>query len=258
MVEGFVGRPGAGKTLSMVHQAFRLKKLGKRKIYANIPLVDKRVRKTREYFFFGKVSVSPRSKTGYGSSWADGHVNAIEEILLLDNATILLDEVHMWMPSTDWGKIPFEVRLFLAQQRKEGIDIWWTAQAQARVFNVIRELTACLWRCQRYGGLSILRGCDPEDREDMGKRVMWIGPDTWNFYDTSYMVGSGDGKSRQAGVGRNQRYAESAEVLGMQAEGAQASTGWVRYENDLGYVRYRRDDKQRPQLEMIDGGRRTG
>lgn len=204
MVEGYTGRPGSGKTSTMVARAWKAKERGRR-ILANIPLVDNRKRRTREYWFFGRLSISPADERTYGKPWSDGLVTSIEEIIHADNALILLDEVHMWLGSDAWKSIGFEVRQFLAQQRKEGVDIWWTAQSAGRVFNVIRELTATSWSCQRYGPLTQLIGTDPETKEAMGKRWLMQSPEVWALYNTTFKVG--DGRGTAGTLGTNERYA---------------------------------------------------
>jgi hypothetical protein len=234
-VEGYSGRPGAGKTCTMVARAFAAKKRGRR-VFANIPLVDNRLVAEREYFFFGNKSIVPANARTYGRSWSDGQLNSLAEVMELDNALILLDEVHLWVPSTEWKSIPLDFRMFLAQQRKDGIDIWWTAQHEARVFNVIRELTWILWRCERYGPVSYMRGKDPESGEDYGSRYVWMGPDVWGLYDTTFKVGDVDGHI----VGRSgltERYRQVARAHNMEL------VEWVvrRYEFAGGFVRYRRE-----------------
>jgi hypothetical protein len=187
VVEGYTGRPGAGKTCSMVWAAWRLHKRGRR-IRSNIPLEDRR----------------PGSKT-FGQEWTDGpRLRTLAEAMQEDNCLILLDEIHVWAPSQEWDKIPPEMKIWLAQHRKNGLDIWYTSQSSARVYNVIRELTATCWSAKRYGPLTVLEGIDPESKEKMGRRYQIISPQVYNLYDTAFMVGTADG--RGAGRGQARRY----------------------------------------------------
>jgi hypothetical protein len=188
----------------MTAWAWALKRRGRR-VFSNYPLIDKRKKRTKEYFFFGAVSVSPRSPGTYGESWADGRLKTMADVLEQDNALLLLDEVHLWLPSHEWQEIGFEVRQYLSLQRKDGVDIFWSAQSDTRVFKQVRELTATLWHCQRYGPWASLKGVDPESREDFGKKVIWMGPDIWDLYDTAYKVGSATGEGQ--GYGKSARYA---------------------------------------------------
>lgn len=203
MIEGYEGRPGAGKTLTMVSRAFRLKERG-RSVYSNIPLVDYRTTQRRRHFFFGEKYTTACNAETYGKPWTDGPVlQSLDETLSLDNALILLDEVHMWVGSDQWKEVPFEVRQMLAQQRKDGLDIWWTAQSNARVFNVIRELTATLWSCQRFGPMIVLLGRDPMTKESYGKRFVPVAANHYQLYNSWFKVG--DGKGSEGTVGKSER-----------------------------------------------------
>jgi hypothetical protein len=203
MVEGYEGRPGAGKSAAMVSRAFKLKERGRR-VYANIPLMDRRLQKRRN-FFFGTYSIGPVNEATFGKSWADGMISSLSECFDLDNALILLDEVHMWMNSADWKDIPWFARRGLAQQRKHGLDFWWTAQDAARVYNVLRELTATLYTVERFGGVSVLTARDPANNKVLGKSYLNLGPQVYHLYDSEFEVGSADGG--EAGRrGHNARY----------------------------------------------------
>lgn len=227
MVEGYHGRPGAGKTAAMVAAAWALKKRG-RAVFANIPLIDRREKASREFWFFGKLSIRPQDERTYGKPWADGFLTCLDDALKLDNALVLVDEVHMWMPSTAWQAIEFDVRRYLAQQRKWGLDIWWTAQSNAQVFNEIRRLTATLWSCERWGRLSVLKGSDPDNKADLGKKYLYLTPDIWNLYDTEYVVG--DRKGETAGTyGKNLRYHREVKPVRQLRRYSHPQTGWVGY-----------------------------
>jgi len=114
MIRGYFGLPGSGKTYSMVRD-IQYEGRGKR-IYSNF-----------------KIDV-PNAK----------------EIILLDkpidlkkchDGIVLLDEAGLWLPSFIWKKIPEDLIWKLAQVRKAGLDLWYTAQNPARVVKVLRELT---------------------------------------------------------------------------------------------------------------------
>lgn len=204
MICGYTGLFGGGKTLNMVRDAYHEKQRG-RAVYANIPLPDWRIRRTRQYWFFGAYSVQPMCERTYGQSWADGYVEKLEDVLKLDNALVLLDEVHMWMHATEWRNVSFEVRRFIAQQRKFGVDLWWTAQRAAGVFNEMRELTTMIYECRRYGTLSLLDVVDPIAKARMGRKWRMIGPQYWELFESEFYVGNATGT--QAGEkGHNARY----------------------------------------------------
>lgn len=236
MVEGYVGRPGTGKTALCTWRAWHAKRAGK-PVYANVPLIDTRVKRPRRYWGFGpRLQAVPVDPDGYGKMWADGMLKDLREVLALDNALVLLDEVHMWLPSTEWTSLPFEVRRYLAQQRKRGIDIWWTAQANARVLNVVRELTACLHQLRRLGPVIICDAEDPESKESYGRTYHLIGRHVWDLYNTEYEVGSADGE-QEGRIGLNLRYEKQRQALAREDAKAQGRRVY-RIEHPDGWVSY--------------------
>jgi hypothetical protein len=209
-------------------------------VYANIPLVDRRIRDARKYYFFGPqwLTVSPN----YGESWADGLIEKMSDLEAIDNGIILLDEVHMWAPSTDWQSIPWQFRQQLAQQRKDGIDIWWTAQSSARVFNVIRELTSLCYECERYASLIKMELKCPLTGESYGKKYLSVSQDLIRLYDTRYMVGSGDGTVKGR-LGKTRKYVDELEAR-LQEQNRKKPPAYAylrRVELADGTVRYERD-----------------
>lgn len=171
MVEGYVGRPGSGKSYSMISRALReAKRKGhKAELFSNIPLVG--VRYTL--------------------------IESFDELDGCTSGTVLLDELGLWMSSRDSMKLPAGVRAFLAQHRKLGLDLYWTAQHENRVDTIIRELTSILWKCSKWPFGIVMRGIDPFDPEQKYgfKREKWS-PEVFAAYDTAWMIGnpkSGEG-----------------------------------------------------------------
>jgi hypothetical protein len=199
MVYGYTGLPGSAKTLSVVAHLWQLKQKG-RKVFANIPLIDRREKVTREYHFFGRYRVGPRNERTYGRSWGDGFLVSLDEMLRCRDGEILLDEVHTWAGAHAWQKIPDTVRSYLSMQRKDGVNVHWTAQDEQRVFNQIRELTGQMWDCQRYGPWSVQECMNLRKGKKMGKRVFTIGPQWWDLFMTAFVIGNKDGKGGRAGA----------------------------------------------------------
>lgn len=204
MVEGATGLPGQGKTLGMVRRAWDAKTKQGRRIYSNIPLTDRRITERQQWFFFG-----PRllvKSPNYGESWADGKIGTLREVFDLDDAVVFLDEVHLWVGSHKWQEVPEEFRIYISQQRKDGVDIWWTAQGLARVHNHLRELTQYQYKCERWAGFVRMKRCDPNDpTQDYGTLWMPVSPVHYRLYDTRFKVGSADGSIAE-GWGVNKKY----------------------------------------------------
>jgi hypothetical protein len=63
------------------------------------------------------------------------------DLVGLEDALVLLDELNLWMPSRVWARMPGQLLWKWAQVRKHGLDIWYTSQHIKRVDKVVRELT---------------------------------------------------------------------------------------------------------------------
>lgn len=136
MIEGYIGVPGAGKTLSMTVRAFK-----ERKLYDEII--------TNYTLKFPKNS--PPIK----------HFTDAESLLrLLGNALdnrdgkrrlVLIDEVHLIFDARAWSKVPMEFLRILAQPRKASLDMLYTAQHESQVEKRLRVVTNYLHLCQSWG-----------------------------------------------------------------------------------------------------------
>jgi len=66
--------------------------------------------------------------------------------------TVVLDELNLWAPSRFWSKMGIGVLNRWAYVRKDGMEIVWTAQHEARIDKVAREVTDFIWTCSSAGG----------------------------------------------------------------------------------------------------------
>lgn len=122
MITGIVGLPGDGKTLLGVK--FLLDDMAEgRKVYANF---------------------SSRKQRWDRVSWS--------KVMQLMNATVLIDEAHMWFPARSSLRETTKHELAIFQQhRKGGLNFIWTAQHEDRIDVALRELTAFVYQCRRFG-----------------------------------------------------------------------------------------------------------
>ena len=117
MVEGYLGLPGAGKTFSAVRETVHRRKRNPHlRVYSNMSM----------------------DLPGDGEFIK---LEGWEELLDAHDGLVILDEINLWMPSRAWAKLPGPLLWKWAQVRKSGLDIIWTAQHQARVDKLVRELT---------------------------------------------------------------------------------------------------------------------
>jgi hypothetical protein len=72
--------------------------------------------------------------------------------------TVLIDELNLWAPSRLWEKLGLGVLQRWAYARKDGLDIVWSAQHEARIDKVAREVTEGIWTNAAMGGSVRIRG----------------------------------------------------------------------------------------------------
>jgi zonular occludens toxin Zot len=71
--------------------------------------------------------------------------------------TVVIDELNLWAPSRFWEKLGIGVLNRWAYVRKDGMHIVWTAQHEARIDKVAREVTDFIWSCRAFGGVFTFR-----------------------------------------------------------------------------------------------------
>lgn len=118
MIEGYVGKPGAGKTYAMTARALRELKAGHR-VFAN-------------YHIEGAESFAP------------------EDLLDLPPGFIVLDEAHLWLSSRSFHKLPHSWLVKLSQTRKSGWHLLWSAQHPSRADKALRDVTHLLHWCHSW------------------------------------------------------------------------------------------------------------
>lgn len=120
MIEGYVGRPGSGKSYTLTERAMELADRG-RQVFANYPI-------------------------NHPNCW----MFAPEQLLDLPPGVIVIDEAHLWFPARMSLKLPPSWLAMLSQTRKNGWDLLWCAQHESRVDRVIRDITSWQWLCTAW------------------------------------------------------------------------------------------------------------
>lgn len=127
MIYAYVGLPGTGKTLSMIHAIAPRVKAGVR-VYTNTPF-EIRGSKNQPIYLPNK------------------------ELLLMfqkeRNATFLIDEGHIVFRAYSWGKIDYSFLDKFGQGRKLNLDLFLTAQRFTHILARLRELTNYVIVCKR-------------------------------------------------------------------------------------------------------------
>lgn len=187
MIKGCIGRGGAGKSFYTVGELHKLFRKGA-EIISNTPLIDLRVRHIIAPN--GRYMPVPVDPIMFGHSWASAYIMRFAEIYDLTNCEVLVDELGVWAPASEWQSMPSNVKQFLAQDRKEGVNVHWTARTD-RVFVDVRENTAQIAKCRRWLEYIIeIRLIDPQEPDEKPVRLFrTVNPNIYDLYDTFAVVG---------------------------------------------------------------------
>lgn len=120
MIEGYIGRPGSGKSYTLTERAIQHADRG-RQVFANYSI-------------------------NYRNCWTF----APEDLLDLPPGVIVIDEAHLWFPARQSLKLPPSWLAMLSQTRKNGWDLLWCAQHEARVDRVIRDVSNWQYLCTAW------------------------------------------------------------------------------------------------------------
>jgi len=170
MIEIYTGKPGSGKSLTIADKVVSIaarnerwyKKTGElRKIYTNMALADSFTQLYPKMFF----------------RWDDPI-----DLIALEDVDIFWDEIATHLDSTRWADTPLELKRFLQQHRKAGIDIYGTSQAFAMVDVAMRRLVDTVYVCKKIMGSRNPSPTKPPIRFVWG--LIWItGLDPATFED---------------------------------------------------------------------------
>lgn len=141
MIEGYIGRPGSGKTLWMTKRAVSAAERGLR-VFTNYP-----IRHPGVWLF------EP------------------DQLLELPEGMVVIDEAHLWFPARGSLALPMSWLAGMSQTRKMGWHLLWSAQHENRVDRVIRDVTNWMHLCRAWSlkkdesrppGLFTIRTWEPE------------------------------------------------------------------------------------------------
>jgi len=186
--EGYVGLPGSGKTYALAARGLNALRSGRR-VFSNFGLQGSLPIDAWDHNNMGKPEKgkNPDNPCTCGSCFVS-----------ISKAVILLDEINLWAPSRLWNELPLGLMHRWAQIRKYETMILWSAQHEARVDKVVRELTGFIWECQTNWNRRkfILRAYEPNDfRKQSAKALetkkLKLRRSIASAYDTLEIVGTG-------------------------------------------------------------------
>jgi hypothetical protein len=141
MIEGYIGVPGAGKSLSMTVRAYKTRKLYD-ELVANYSLNPARFKGTTLRRFRTADELLSICEQALGSESVRGDGK---------RRLLLIDEVHLIFDARMWSKVPQEFLRVLAQPRKAHLDMLYTAQHESQVEKRLRVVTNYLHLCKSWG-----------------------------------------------------------------------------------------------------------
>lgn len=132
MIVIFTGLPGSGKSYKLgstvVDLLYRNKKLHKKTGVKRMLWTNLQLSKAVEKEFLS-----------YYTYWVD-----LRQLTVLRDVDVVIDEVATYFDARLWETLSLEMRRWLSQHRKFGIEIYGTAQDFAQVDKAFRRLTSNL------------------------------------------------------------------------------------------------------------------
>jgi len=160
MITVFSGKPGSGKSLKLADTIVGLlarneswyKKTGiKRRLLTNIKLSDE----------------LKLAYPGFIEEWSEP-----EMLVQQTQCDIIWDEIATHLDSTQWQNVPLDLKRFLQQHRKRGIDIYGTTQAFGMVDISMRRLVDNVFVCSKLFGSGNPSPTRPEIKYIWG--LVWL------------------------------------------------------------------------------------
>jgi len=129
--------------------------------------------------------------------WSNYHIDhpaikyytKISELVEVKHGVILMDEAQIYFNSRNWEALDERLQYKLQQHRKQGLDIWGTAQNIKRLDVVMRELVSNYYECHFIGlpffPFVFTREYDVKDAEKSDERRTSY---SFNFFPLSKKV----------------------------------------------------------------------
>lgn len=160
MITIYSGKPGSGKSLKLADVATSL--LARNRRWQSRSGIVRPIASNIRFSAWLE-----REYEGYIRYWNDPL-----ELVTLRDCDIIYDEIATHLDSTQWQNTPLEVKRFLQQHRKRGIDIYGSTQNFGMVDISMRRLTDVLHLCTKIMGSRNPAPTKPEVRFIWG--LIWI------------------------------------------------------------------------------------
>lgn len=205
MIVVISGLPGAGKSLKLARIVVSL-------LYRNKTFHEKTGIRRLMYTNLKLSAEVLREFEGFVHEWVD-----TSELIKLRNVDVIWDEMATAMDAHQWQNMSLELKRWLQQHRKYGIEIYGTTQDFAQVDKSARRLVSHLYHLTKlFGsrdksatmppvkyiwGLCSVRTLDPQKYDESKSKFegtgllpsfMWIHRSDIDVYDTTAEVRLGE------------------------------------------------------------------
>jgi len=165
MIAIFTGLPGSGKSYKMAHTLIEI-------LYRNAKAYAKAVDRWQKD---GEKTAPPQPRIVYTNLKLKPDVEAefpeffrywteLRELTPLRDADVFIDEVATYFDARLWETLSLEMRRWLAQHRKFGVEIYGTSQDFAQVDKAFRRLTSNLLYLTKLMGSRDISATKPPPR----------------------------------------------------------------------------------------------
>jgi len=203
MIVVISGLPGAGKSLKLARTAIGL-------LYRNRRWAEKSGIKRKLYTNLKLSEPVMQEFEGFVEEWVDPAA-----LTRIRNADVLWDEIATHLDATQWQNMSLELKRWLQQHRKFGIELYGTAQDFAQVDKSFRRLTSDLIHLTKFigsrdksatrpevkyiWGLSLVQTLDPQAYDEAKSKFrsaglpnfLWISRKDIEVFDTTAEVAVG-------------------------------------------------------------------
>jgi len=132
MIVVFTGLPGAGKSLKLASTVVDV-------LYRNRKYFQKTGSRRILYTNLSMSAEVLAEFDGFVKPWTE-----LRELVALRDCDVVIDEIATYFDARHWEHMTLEMRRWLAQHRKFGIEIYGTAQDFAQADKAFRRLTSDL------------------------------------------------------------------------------------------------------------------
>jgi len=164
MIVVFTGLPGSGKSLKLADTLVNI-------LYRNRRIYEKNVKRFNE----GKIDEIPPKRLlwtnlkftkkveeefpDYIKYWTD-----LKQLTVLKDVDVAIDEIATYFDARLWETLSLEMRRWLSQHRKFGVDIYGTAQDFAQTDKSFRRLTSHLFLLRKLIGSGDISPTRPDPK----------------------------------------------------------------------------------------------